>query len=156
MIMLIWKKNEAAMDLICSGLFYGGFVMPMKPKKPCSYPGCPNLTDGRYCPEHKRKVNSDYEKYGRDKTAKSRYGRAWKRIRDKYASEHPFCELCLQRGVAVPTEQIHHVMPLSEGGTHDRNNLIALCKSCHSHIHAKRGDYWRGKRPQGESKSPRA
>lgn len=21
---------------------------------------------------------------------------------------------------------------LSEGGTHDRNNLIALCKSCHS------------------------
>ena len=22
-----------------------------------------------------------------------RYGRAWKRIRDKYASEYPFCEL---------------------------------------------------------------
>ncbi len=25
--------------------------MPSKPKKPCAYPDCPNLTDGRYCPE---------------------------------------------------------------------------------------------------------
>ena len=26
--------------------------MPRKPKRPCSYPGCPNLTDGQYCKEH--------------------------------------------------------------------------------------------------------
>ena len=107
-----------------------------------AYPGCPNLTDGRYCPEHQQKVNSNYEKYGRDKATKKRYGRAWKRIRDKYAAEHPFCELCFERGIIVPTEEIHHKKPLSEGGTHDRSNLIALCKSCHSTIHAKRGDYW--------------
>jgi predicted nuclease of restriction endonuclease-like (RecB) superfamily len=69
-------------------------------------------------------------------------GRTWKRIRDKYAAEHPFCELCFERGIIVPTEEIHHKLPLSEGGTHDRSNLIALCKSCHSTIHAKRGDYW--------------
>ena len=116
--------------------------MPSKPKKPCAYPGCPNLTDGRYCPEHQQKVNSNYEKYGRDKATKKRYGRAWKRIRDKYAAEHPFCELCFEHGIIVPTEEIHHKLPLSEGGTHDRSNLIALCKSCHSTIHAKRGDYW--------------
>ena len=84
----------------------------------------------------------NYEKYGRDKATKKRYGRAWKRIRDKYAAEHPFCELCFERGIIVPTEEIHHKKPLSEGGTHDRSNLIALCKSCHSTIHAKRGDYW--------------
>ena len=78
----------------------------------------------------------------RDKATKKRYGRAWKRIRDKYAAEHPFCELCFERGIIVPTEEIHHKKPLSEGGTHDRSNLIALCKSCHSTIHAKRGDYW--------------
>ena len=49
------------------------------------------------------------------------------------------------RGIIVPTEEIHHKKPLSEGGTHDRSNLIALCKSCHSQIHAKRGDYWGGR-----------
>ncbi|MBQ7145734.1 MAG: HNH endonuclease [Lachnospiraceae bacterium] len=59
----------------------------------------------------------------------------------------PFCELCFQREIIVPTEEIHHKKPLSEGGTHDRNNLIAPCKSCHATIHAKRGDYWGQRAP---------
>ena len=52
--------------------------MPRKPKRPCSYPGCPKLTDGRFCEEHQRKENQRYEKYDRDPAAKRRYGRAWK------------------------------------------------------------------------------
>lgn len=56
--------------------------MPRKPKRPCSYPGCPNLTDGRFCPEHEKKEAKRYEKYDRDPNTKRRYGRAWKRIRD--------------------------------------------------------------------------
>lgn len=40
--------------------------MPRKPKRPCSYPGCPNLTDGRFCPEHEKKEAKRYEKYDRD------------------------------------------------------------------------------------------
>ena len=94
-------------------------------------------------------MNSEYEKYGRDPQTKKRYGRAWKRIRDKYVMEHPFCELCFERGIIVETEEVHHKKPLSEGGTHDRSNLIALCKSCHSRIHAERGDRW-GRHPEGE------
>lgn len=116
--------------------------MPRKPKHPCGYPGCPELTDGRYCEEHARVMNSRYEKYDRSPEAKKRYGRAWKRIRDSYAAQHPLCEQCLAAGVAVPVEEVHHKVPLSEGGTHDRGNLISLCKSCHSRIHAERGDRW--------------
>lgn len=58
------------------------------------------------------------------------------------AAQHPLCEQCLAAGVAVPVEEVHHKIPLSEGGTHDRGNLISLCKSCHSRIHAERGDRW--------------
>lgn len=36
----------------------------------------------------------------------------WKRIRDKYDAEHPLCELCFERGLAVPVEEIHHKLPL--------------------------------------------
>lgn len=54
--------------------------MPRKPKKPCGYPGCPNLTEGRYCKEHEKQMNQSYEKYGRDKAVRRRYGRAWKRM----------------------------------------------------------------------------
>ena len=39
--------------------------MPRKPKRPCSYPGCPRLTDGRFCEEHQKLENQRYEKYGR-------------------------------------------------------------------------------------------
>lgn len=115
--------------------------MPRLPKKPCSYPGCPNLTEGRYCKEHEKAANRSYEKYGRDKTVRRKYGRAWKRIRDKYVSQHPFCEKCFEKGIVVTAQEVHHIKPLSEGGTHDKENLISLCKSCHAKIHAERGDY---------------
>lgn len=117
--------------------------MPRRSKRPCSYPGCPNLTEGRYCEEHSKLMNSRYEKYQRASGTKQRYGRAWKRIRDRYVSVHPFCEVCYDRGMLVLTEEVHHQIPLSEGGTHDNSNLIALCKSCHSSIHAKNGRFAR-------------
>ena len=40
--------------------------MPRKPKRPCSFPGCPNLTDGRFCEKHEKEENKRYEKYDRD------------------------------------------------------------------------------------------
>ena len=116
--------------------------MPRKPKRPCSYPGCPKLADGRFCEEHAKLEAQRYEKYDRAPETKRRYGRAWKRIRDSYAAAHPLCELCLKEDRYVKTEEIHHIKPLSEGGTHARENLIALCKPCHARIHAERGDRW--------------
>ena len=128
----------------------GGRAMPYKPKKPCAWPGCPNLTDGKYCPEHQKEANARYEKYGRDPAVHRRYGRAWKRIRDSYVKSHPYCELCLKQGMVVPVEEVHHIKPLSEGGTHARDNLISLCKSCHARIHAQRGDRWHKRRNSNE------
>ena len=48
---------------------------------------------------------------------------------------------CVLRKESLPVDEVHHKLPLSEGGTHERSNLIALCKSCHAKIHAERGDY---------------
>lgn len=119
--------------------------MPRKPKRPCSYPGCPNLIDGRFCEKHQREENRRYEKYDRDPAVKKRYGRSWRRIRDSYVKAHPFCEECFKKGILVPVEEVHHIKPLSEGGTNNKENLISLCKSCHARVHAKRGDRWNKK-----------
>ena len=116
--------------------------MPKKPKRPCSYPGCPKLTDRRFCEEHAKAEAKRYEKYDRDPSVRRRYGRTWKCIRDSYAQHHPLCEACLKNGRLVATEEVHHKTPLSEGGTHAKENLVALCKSCHARIHAVRGDRW--------------
>lgn len=40
--------------------------MPRKPKQPCAYPGCPKLSDGRYCEEHRKQEARRYETYSRD------------------------------------------------------------------------------------------
>ena len=79
--------------------------MPMKPKRPCSFPGCPKLTEGRFCEEHERQENRRYEKYDRDPAVRRRYGRAWKRIRDRYAAKHPFCEECYKKGLLCSVEE---------------------------------------------------
>lgn len=111
-----------------------------KPKKPCSYPGCPNLTDGQYCEKHRKLMDKRYDKYNRSPDHNTTYGRGWKRIRDLYLSQHPLCEECLKEGRYVPAEEVHHILPVLEGGTHNVNNLMSLCKSCHTKIHIKRGD----------------
>ena len=114
--------------------------MPTRPKRPCSYPGCPNLTDGQYCEQHRKEARQKYDKYERSPDVNKTYGRAWKRIRDRYAKEHPLCEMCLKEGRLTPVQEVHHILPISQGGTHDRSNLMSLCQSCHAKIHHDIGD----------------
>jgi len=108
--------------------------MPRKPLKPCAYPGCPALTDGRFCPAHAKQSAQEYERYRRDPETRRRYGSAWRRVRARYIAAHPLCEECLRAGRLTPAREVHHVLPLSAGGTHDETNLMSLCSSCHSRI----------------------
>lgn len=36
--------------------------MPYRPKRPCAYPGCLNLTDGKYRDEHRKLVGRQYDR----------------------------------------------------------------------------------------------
>lgn len=65
-----------------------------------------------------------------------KYGRTWKRIRDRYIRNHPVCEICGEKAA----EEVHHVIPISEGGQHTDKNLMALCHECHKDIHRRKED----------------
>ena len=54
-----------------------------------------------------------YNKYGRPADNNKKYGRAWKRIRDRYAAAHSLCEMCLKEGRLTPVEEVHHIVPVS-------------------------------------------
>lgn len=114
--------------------------MPRKPLKPCAYPACPNLTSRQYCPEHEKTQRKQYNKYQRNPEVNKTYGRAWKRIRDRYVAKHPLCERCLKEGRMTPVEEVHHILPINRGGTHDESNLMSLCRSCHNKVHLELGD----------------
>lgn len=57
--------------------------MPHKPKQGCAYPNCPKLTNGRYCEEHQRLIAKQYNRFTRALDVNKKYGRAWKKIRDR-------------------------------------------------------------------------
>ena len=62
--------------------------MPRKPLKPCCHPGCPELTEGRYCSKHQRQVTREYNRKHRSyqnlyKTAR------WRRFRKRVLLKHP-------------------------------------------------------------------
>lgn len=118
--------------------------MPRKPNKPCSYPGCPKLVPAgqSYCQEHTKQMNQQYERYGRDPEVRRRYNKEWRKVRSIYIKSHPYCEECFKHGVMTKAEQVHHIKPLADGGNNNPDNLMSLCRSCHSKRHAERGDRW--------------
>ena len=110
--------------------------MPHKALKACAAQGCAKLFSGAgiYCDEHAKAKNHHYNKYERDPEAKKRYGYHWRKVREYFLKGHPLCEMCRKDGRLTKATEVHHIIPLGKGGTHDPNNLMALCKPCHSRI----------------------
>ena len=115
--------------------------MPRKPKRPCSYPGCPRLVEGQYCDEHKKLTAKQYNKYGRDNFTKCFYKTPeWLYARKKQLEQHPFCEECLKEGKRKKATMVDHIIPIKQGGDKFApSNLQSLCWSCHSRKSVEEG-----------------
>jgi 5-methylcytosine-specific restriction protein A len=111
--------------------------MPYKPKKPCAYPNCPELTHDRFCEKHKPQAAQEYNRYGRDEWAKKFYNSvAWRKMAREQLRREPLCAECLKAGRITPAEIADHVQPIREGGARlDRENLQSLCRACHNRKH---------------------
>lgn len=109
--------------------------MPYKPMRPCRFPGCPKLTSKTYCTEHEKQERKRYDQYERRADVNKIYGRQWKKLRALYISHHPVCEQCQKEGRLTPVDEVHHIVPVNEGGRNEWDNLMSLCKSCHQKMH---------------------
>lgn len=106
--------------------------MPSRPKRPCKYPGCPNLTDHTYCEQHAKKRQNDYNKQ-RGSAASRGYDARWRKEREIYLRQHPLCVLCEREETLTPATVVDHIVP-HKGDKQlfwDKNNWQALCKPCH-------------------------
>ena len=69
----------------------------------------------------------------------------WRAIRAQQLADHPFCELCVKKGVYYQTgaTAVHHIVPVDSARTeeeaerlaYDPANLSSLCRACHSNLH---------------------
>lgn len=50
--------------------------------------------------------------------------------RDQYR-----CQYCRRRDDGYIDLHVHHIRPVSNGGTHDLDNLVTLCNNCHNRVH---------------------
>ena len=101
--------------------------MPSKPKKPCMFPGCPNLTTEKYCDKHKVSERASASERG--------YGRTWQKARTIFLKKHPVCVVCGKMATVVD-----HIIP-HRGDDKlfwDESNWQPLCKACHD---KKTGNY---------------
>ena len=115
-------------------------VMPWAPKRPCTFPGCPELTTTGRCYRHARAQRDDIDR--RRGTAASRgYNSRWQAARERYLKLHPVCGLCALRGVIVAATVVDHIDPHkgNQAKFWDESNWQALCKSCHDRKTTKEG-----------------
>ena len=117
-------------------------IMPYKPRKPCSHPGCSEVTNhpSGYCFLHtklrQKQIDAD-----RGTSNQRGYNYRWQKYRRSYLIEHPLCQRCLERGRIVEATVVDHIVP-HRGGQElfwDSNNHQALCKKCHDEKTAREG-----------------
>ena len=111
--------------------------MPYKPKRPCNYPGCPELTHEGYCKKHKPQAVREYNRYARSEDSKKFYNStAWRRLAKAQLKREPLCSECMRNGRVCPAEIADHIKPIADGGARlDFDNLQSLCRACHNKKH---------------------
>jgi 5-methylcytosine-specific restriction enzyme A len=119
--------------------------MPSRPKKPCSVPGCPNLTQGRYCEQHKHKEQQDkaerhryYDEHIRDRKAREFYhSKEWQRVRQAaLMRDNYLCQDCLEEKRITPADVVDHIKPV-RWFWHLRLELSNTRSLCHAHHNKK-------------------
>lgn len=103
--------------------------MPWKPKTICRYPGCPELSDGRYCDQHKKQVTKE-----QNMSSSKIYTYQWRKASKSFLKDHPLCIHCERDGRLTPATEVDHIIP-HNGNMKlfcDQNNWQPLCKKCHS------------------------
>lgn len=97
----------------------------------CAAPGCSRLVRRGRCQEHARKPWA--QRLSRQDRG---YGAEWERLRREVLEEEDhICRYC-----GRPATTVDHMVPKFQGGTDDRGNLCACCRSCQASKAGREGN----------------
>lgn len=117
--------------VICAGCmqrFASSNTSVYRKKRCCNNPECIKVID-------KKVTNSNYKKQERKrKNGKYRHGVPIDLKTLVQERDQKTCRSCLNE-IEQYSMQVHHIKPVSVGGSDSLDNLILLCKPCHSEVH---------------------
>lgn len=102
---------------------------------PSRCPHCDRVCKGRCsC------VQRDYDKT-RGTSSERGYDSRWRAVRSEKLKLNPLCQDCELGGKITVANEVHHIVKVSVSPESrlDLNNLMSLCKACHS-IRTLRGE----------------
>lgn len=108
------------------------------PLKRCGEVNCRELIrEGKYCEKHIEVQRERFDKIydaKRGSSAKRGYGYRWQKASKMFRDTFPRCatDRC-----GKWANEVHHVIPKRDGGGDNWDNLMSLCKECHSKLTAK-------------------
>lgn len=106
--------------------------MPYAPKRPCTYPGCGELTDSGRCEAHRRQPWRELDRQ-RGSASERGYNVRWRRARQAFLARSPLCAECQRNGRVEAATVVDHIQP-HRGNMAlfwDSSNWQSLCKACH-------------------------
>lgn len=106
--------------------------MPDAALRPCTTPGCPELTSGGPCARH-RQQRRQADDRRRGSFRQRGYSKAWDRYSKAFLATHPLCVRCLAEGRTTAAQVTDHIVPHrgDYGRMWNPANLQALCVACH-------------------------
>ena len=97
--------------------------------KPCSYPSCSNLANGRFCDDH---MGAGDRRRG--SASQRGYDNKWRKYRKSFLEQHPLCVMCESEGDIKVATVVDHIIP-HKGDSEifwDSNNHQPLCEFHHN------------------------
>ena len=101
------------------------------PRRPCSVPGCPELTGNARCEAHQHAHQSEVDAHRGSSSARG-YDATWRRLRRAKLATDPVCQIRTNCPGMVATE-VDHKTPVRQWpeGRLDWDNLQSTCIPCH-------------------------
>lgn len=119
------RGNAKYCSLQCAGFKSKSFMNPYNLVcKHCGRDFKSTIKTAKYCSTVCKQKNYRLKARNNTISMKSLYKRL----------QHLPCQIC---GWAEATRDIHHIIPVSKGGTNDLKNLIVVCPNHHRMIHSK-------------------
>ena len=111
----------------------------MSPIRICATSRCPNqaVPGKARCPIHM----AEQRKQNRSRFDRFYSSLPWRMSRRKQLHDHPLCQYRTDDGTQCweIADSVHHIVELEDGGApRDPANLMSVCRSHHSVIHAQR------------------